>query len=254
MTYKNPKALDRDVDSISAIMRLREEKYYPAIEECKALFVTTNYDLARISRQFYYKESDFHTVCPCLTDGVLTNLLWLKKPTKAPDLPRKRIIADCYAATQPSEHLWNLYLTEIDKLEQDKQVTPDEYYSLRHSLEAKSALMELTYGEEEGFTRGTVQEILELVRSRMQAEVKAKLEYEKKLREETEQKLAEVQKFDEQVRSELESEKKRSAEAEEKLEEVLAAKAELLDTVKTVEAGVYNILCKVPPCDIIVKQ
>jgi hypothetical protein len=109
------------------------------------------------------RRSTPHT--PASTDYVLTNLLWLKRPTAAPDLPRKRIIADCYAATRPTERLWRLYIQEIDKLRQRDGVTPDEYYMLRDSMTAESALMEATMGQEEGFTQGTVPEILERVRS-----------------------------------------------------------------------------------------
>jgi hypothetical protein len=208
MSYGNPQALSRDVDSISAIMRLRNGRQFFAIEQCRALFVTMNRDLARESRKFYYREADFHTVCPCLTDGILTNLLWLKNPTKAPDLPRKRIIADCYAAMQPNTRLWIRYLEEIDKLEQDERVNEDEYYLLRYSLEAKSALMELTYGEEEEFTQGTVEEILELVRSRVKGE----------------------------LQSELESEKKRRGEVEEELIQALEAQTELRESARTLES------------------
>jgi len=153
------------------------------------LFVTTNSRLAEVSRQFFYQEATPGAVAPCLTDYALTNLLWLKRPLQAPDLPRKRIIADCYAATQPDEHLWQLYLQEIDKLEQLGQATADDYYLLRYSLEAKETLMELTLGEEEAFTQGTVPEILELVRSRMQADLFSKLESETRARKEAEEQV-----------------------------------------------------------------
>ena len=71
---------------------------------------------------------------------VLTNLLWLRRPTAVPNLPRKRIIADCYAATWPTERLWRLYLEEIDKLRQRGGVISDEYYMLRDSIAAEPAL------------------------------------------------------------------------------------------------------------------
>lgn len=173
--YHNPQALQRDVDSVSAVMRLRRGQEFSRIEECQALFVTTNNALVKVSRDFFYEESTFGTIPPCIPDYVLTNLLWLKNPLGAPDLPRKRIIADYYAATQPQERLWKCYLEEIDRLEQTERVTADDYYLLRYSLEAKSALMELTLGEEEAFTQGTVVEMLALVRSRIQQEKDAEI-------------------------------------------------------------------------------
>ncbi|MEE8513014.1 MAG: hypothetical protein V3S36_10260, partial [Acidiferrobacterales bacterium] len=81
-----------------------------------------------------------------MTDHALTTLLWLKKPLSAPDLPRRRLIADYFAALRPDERFWKSYLAEIDKLERDGQLSHDDYFALRHSLEAKQALMDLTRG------------------------------------------------------------------------------------------------------------
>ena len=179
--YRNPRARERDVDSVSAIMRLRRLQEFFIIEESRAVFVTTNAELAKTAREFFYRDATPGAVSPVVSDHSLTTLLWLKGPLKAPDLPRKRIMADCYAATQPDESLWSLYLAEVERLEKDGRFTADDYYLLRHSLEAKSALMELTLGDEQAFAQGTVPEILELIRSRIQGEIKGELQESKQL-------------------------------------------------------------------------
>lgn len=92
--YRRPQARSRDVDSISAIMRLRRMQDYYIIEDCTALFITTNSAIAKVTRQFFYKKGHENAIALCITDYSLTNLLWLKKPLRMPDLPRKRIIAD----------------------------------------------------------------------------------------------------------------------------------------------------------------
>lgn len=194
ITYRNPQALYHDVDSISAIMRLRKGREFYFVEECIALFVTTNKALVRVARYFFYKEIFHDSVAPCITDFSLTNLLWLKRPVQAPDLPRKRIIADCYAATRPREELWSHYLEEIDKLRRNENITADDYYLLRYSLEAKSAFMEITLGEEEAFTRGTVKEILSIVRESIQAELKAHLGDEARARKDAEKVMVYLEK------------------------------------------------------------
>ncbi len=193
MAYRNPLALQRDVDSVSAVMRLREGGEFYEIEDCRALFVTTNVDLVCLSRDFFHGEHPYGEVPPCTTDYTLANLLWLKTPVQAPDLPRKRIIADYYAAMQPDERLWRRYLDEIDKLEQSGAVTAEDYYLLRHSLEAKFALMDLTLGEEEAFTEGTVPEIIEVTKSRIRAGLEAELAEERTLRASAEKSAAQVQ-------------------------------------------------------------
>lgn len=116
---------------------------------------------------------------PCLTDYTLTNLLWLKKPTAAPDLPRKRIIADCYAATRPTESLWRLYLEQIEKLNQRGEVSSEDYYLLCYSMEAESALMDATLGDEKAFTQGTVPEVLRVVRTNIERRKQAEVDSER---------------------------------------------------------------------------
>ncbi len=49
--YHSPFAAQRDVDSVAAIMRLRKGGDFFFIEECKALFVTTNNALVSSCRK-----------------------------------------------------------------------------------------------------------------------------------------------------------------------------------------------------------
>ena len=176
--YKNPKARIHDVDCISSIARFRRGRELFLLEDTKAFFVTANIKLARATRVFFQSESTPGDVALCLTDYALGNLLWLKNPTKAPNLPRKQLLADAYAVVQPSEQLWMRYLIRIAKLQESGDVTPDQYYLLRHSLAAKAALMDLTKGEEQSFSEGTIQEILEIATRKIQSTLKQDLQAE----------------------------------------------------------------------------
>ena len=177
--YQNPKAKIHDIDCISSIARLRRGQETFQLEEAKAIFVTNNSALARVTRAFFQSESSPGAVAFCLTDYALGNLLWLKNPTKAPDLPLNRLLADAYATVQPTEQLWKKYLNEIAKLKENGDVTADQYYLLRHSLASKVALMDLTAGEEESFTKGTVSEVLEIATQNIQSETRLELQAEK---------------------------------------------------------------------------
>lgn len=184
--YYSKQAVRRDVESVAAIVRLRRGRECFFVEECRAIFITNNWSLVRVVNQALREGTTYGAMHPCLTDYTLTNLLWLKKPTASPDLPRKRIIADCYAATQPSDKLWRAYLSEIQKLEAQGDITEEDYYLLRYDLEAKTALMDLTRGDEGAFTQGTVQDILSVIRSDIQSEAQQELEAETRAREEAE--------------------------------------------------------------------
>jgi hypothetical protein len=186
ISYRGEMPLRHDVDSMSAIMRLRRGKNYYWVEDCRAIFVTSNHSLVRSTAQFFRSELEgglsLRAIAPAIDELTLTNLLWLKKPTAAPDLPRKRIIADCYAAIQPSEDLWKRYNQEIEKLQQSGKVSIDDFYLLRYKLESRNALMELTLGNEQAFTQATVPEILRIVHERIQQRAQGELAAEKDLR------------------------------------------------------------------------
>jgi len=166
-------ALQRDVDSLSAIMRFRKGQSFYRIENCRAIFVTTNKTLIRTSYEFFNKDY-LGSIGACISDQALTTLLWLKMPDDLPELPRKIIIADCYAFTQPSDRLWNAYLQEINKLEKDNRISKDDYFILRYDLQVKNAVMERTLGDENVITEDSIPEILEIRKMEIQEEIKGR--------------------------------------------------------------------------------
>ncbi|MGA2526994.1 MAG: hypothetical protein ABSF79_10305 [Smithellaceae bacterium] len=180
--YTSPKARIHDVDSISAIARLRRgrESFIPELSF--ALFVTSNTALAKVTRQFFQPDVSPGTVALCMTDYALENLLWLKNPTKAPDLPRKQLLAHSFAAMKPPDNLWKKYLTEISRLQEQGTISVDDYYILRHTLAAKSTLMDLTLGDDSAFSEGTVQEVLTIAKERLRADLTEALKREQENR------------------------------------------------------------------------
>jgi hypothetical protein len=159
-----------DIDSLTAIHRLRRGNTYPDIESCCAIFVTTNSNLVRAAFKYFSAEYERTTVPLAIRSDTLTTIAWLKHPVAAPDLPRKTIIAECYAAMKPPERLWRVYLSEIDKLTAKGRITENDYNLLRYSIHARSALMDFTLGSAEGFTEGTVAEVLAVAQNAIRAE------------------------------------------------------------------------------------
>lgn len=185
ISYKNDFARNRDVASISAIMRLRKGKTSQHLEECKAVFVTTNYGLVRVSRNYFQDtQSGDYIIPPCVTDHRLTTQIWLKMPTKAPSLSRKRIIADCFASIQPSDNFWSKFLNEIEKLKSHGNINEETYYLLRYSLDIRKSLMEKTLGDdnffenEEFFTNATIPELLKIAEETLKDKITIKHEQE----------------------------------------------------------------------------
>ena len=168
--HRHTQALQRDVDSLAAVYRWRRGRLHVPLENCGAIFVTTNSAIAWASTSFFREEYGRSITPLCLSEHVMTTLVWLKKPSRVPDLPEKRLIADSYAAMNPTDDLWKKYANEIERLRARKDITSDDYYVLRSSMEAQSALMDLTSGEPDAFTEGTAQQVLERAKEALVAD------------------------------------------------------------------------------------
>ena len=177
LQYHNPHALRRDVDSISAVIRLRQGSAPRELERSRSLFTTSNTPLVRAGNAFFLRDvgADVDIAPVCISEWHLTSLLWLKRPLARPELPQKRIIADVHAAINPSESFMRRYVGEVDKLEASGDRPAEDVFLLRNSLEARKIAMDLTLGDEATFTQGTVAEVLEIVRNSIKAEGEARL-------------------------------------------------------------------------------
>ena len=180
--YQNPAACQHDVDCISAISRIRRGRESFQVEHCRTIFVTTNAELARLTRQFFQSESSPGAVALCITGYALSNLLWLKNPTRAPELPRRRLIADTFAAMDPPDDLWKEYIVEIARLEEKGDITTEDYYLLRYSIASRRALMDITKGSIQAFSEGTPLEILEIAKKSLRADLEQELVMERNKR------------------------------------------------------------------------
>lgn len=164
-----------DLQSLTAIYRLRNGKSYRSLENAKAIFTTPNIKLVLASRQFFRERPEGNRVPICTVDYELATVAWLRSPVTSPELPRKQILADAHAAMLPDERLWGRYIDEIDRLEADESISEEDYHILRFSVEARRALMQETLGQEDVFTTGTVTEVLRRAHEMQQADLMGQL-------------------------------------------------------------------------------
>lgn len=193
--YHSDEALQHDLDSLTGIHRLRNGEFPQRLESCRAIFITMNSNLVEASERFFAAEYRHArgAIPRCMMQQSFGTLVWLKKPLSAPELPRKRIIADCYAALNPSDSLWKGYLGEIDRLQTRGNISEQDFNLLRYSIAARTALMDLTFGDPETFTEETVEEVLEKAKAAAQAEVQVQLESERAKRLEAETRASQVE-------------------------------------------------------------
>ncbi|EAH0379395.1 hypothetical protein K3S47_002633, partial [Listeria monocytogenes] len=175
--YRKDEARASDVYNISAIHRLRRGRTYTSIEECIALFTTTNWNLVRQVNEFTTMEnrsiSGKNVDIPLIIhETTLTNLVWLKSPNKFMDLPKSKLLSHVLAAKLPNENLWERYIKFIDDQAEHKKFTDEEIVNLKYSPIAKDLLMEKTYGNPEHVSIGVIQEIHKQVKELDQERVR----------------------------------------------------------------------------------
>lgn len=152
--YREHTPLVADLNSLTAVHRIRRGHCNDKLETCRAILLTDNESLVRASRSFF--NSGKHEWPLAMVSSSLTTLLWVKSPTAAPELPKRRIMADCISILSPSETFWVALLDEVDRLADRDLIDPNDVNLLIYDLEAQRAIMDLTKGDPQCITGDTV--------------------------------------------------------------------------------------------------
>jgi hypothetical protein len=188
INYGNSRARDRDLDSLTAIHRLRRGRTFRDLPKCQAIFISHNYGVFRVSSRFF--RTSGKSIPLCMYDSAFTTLVWLYEPHESPQLPRDRVLASAYAALNPKAELWQRFNEAIDRLRDSGQINDEDAHFLRFADEAREALMDHTRGSVDAFTLGSTAEILERSRDAARADIEADLAAERKAHSETEQRIS----------------------------------------------------------------
>jgi hypothetical protein len=184
--YRREEALYRDIDSLTSVFRLRRGQLFPRLEDAGHLFVTSNASLAQASARFFRDEYRKFAAPPCILEHIFATLMWLKEPLRAPSLPRKLVIADCYAAMNPGDALWRTYLQYLETQREARTLSDDDYHLLRYGRDSREILLELTHADVNAVTEGTPGEVLRAAKARLQADAEMHAADERRAKEEAE--------------------------------------------------------------------
>ncbi|WP_155992256.1 hypothetical protein [Nocardioides sp. URHA0032] len=169
--YRSPGTRRYDVDSLSAIHRLRKGSSAGDFEKCGFVLITDNVNVIRAAR----RVDERHEWPLAMHDADMAALLWVRSPAVNEDLPRMQLLATVYSGMQPGGHLWAKYLDEIERLQISGEVSEDDALLLRARPEARSALMTETLGEGVDIDRESIAAVLDRVRDDLQHPVKTQL-------------------------------------------------------------------------------
>ncbi len=159
--YKSPSTKEKDLKSLTAVDRLRRETRPRDLSQANAIFVTSNSHLAWASRKFFDEEDRGAQIPHAMHEMAFTAQLWIRAPHPRPDLPGKLLIADCYAALNPTPELWDRWLRHISRLQEDDEISPEQVQNLIYHQFAKNILSEVTRGDPEEIGDDTVAEVLD---------------------------------------------------------------------------------------------
>ena len=188
--YFNPRARENDINSVRSIYVLRGNTLAHTVERAKAVLVTSNARFARAAFQYGQQYEASREVSSVITDFSLANMAWLKAPLGAPAVPTAELLALSYAALEPSMELFERYLREIDKLENQGKISVRDHQLLRSSHLASAELMNLTLGKEDALSEQTVTEMLSRVTEEIQKEESDKYRRERDAHQQTQEELA----------------------------------------------------------------
>lgn len=180
--YEREKTRERDVQSLAAIARLRQLRRMDRFEKAKAIFLTSNTNLARTSTRFFSDIEGPGAIPLCMPVEMMTRLAWVKKPMAVPNLPQHVVRASAYAAINPPVEVWRECLAELNRRREKGDLSDADYVYLRSSREFRKGLMDKTGGGERPFSAGTLDEVIQHAKSAVQAEADQRTEDERRQR------------------------------------------------------------------------
>lgn len=158
--YSNVAALDADVDSLASIFTLRQARHPRRIEEAKAVFVTTNTNLAKGARQLYKIGEDLRGVPLSLIESQIASYLWARHSASATDLPLNLLTMGALSIAESEPKVWFKYVERLDELKARERVSERDYVLLRQSLLARSIILATTENDIDAFTEDTADFVL----------------------------------------------------------------------------------------------
>lgn len=155
-----PSQIVADAQSLTAIHVMREGRPYTELGRARAIFVTSNDNLVRASRLWFAEQGKGSLVSQCTTETSMTTQLWLRRPEGRPDVARKFLVAESFAALNPRPEVWSRYLDRIAERRERDEITEEQVKKLVFSTEAKEILVEVAHGEPELVDDAAVGEVL----------------------------------------------------------------------------------------------
>ncbi len=162
ITWENSRARDRDVNSVSIIMRWRGRTKERDFLKSKYLFVTNNTRLASKSRWFCIDENLIKAMHapPVISVQTLSGILFLMlgDEEKKLSLSRKQLLASCGRAVIANPGIIEAYSNKLKEL---SPTDTDQITAILSEPKTVQLVMDKTGGNVDAITRDNIEEMME---------------------------------------------------------------------------------------------
>ena len=139
--------IDNDIDSVSAIYRLRKGKRIQKLEDCNSIFITSNYDI-RFSVRELLNINEKIEISPVIGDVDLTAIIWLRTLKQNPKLPQDKLIENARAAMKPTPLIIEEFNKSLEKIKKSNFIKDgSSLQSLIYTTHFSSQLMNEIEGD-----------------------------------------------------------------------------------------------------------
>ncbi|MBE6964850.1 MAG: hypothetical protein E7441_02305 [Ruminococcaceae bacterium] len=182
-----------DVRSIVMTQRKRRGTLSTSIKTAKAIFITTNRVIAKVSKDIACEEEPAKGIIPTsITADIFGTLLWMDYGDENNDYSSFKLLADCRALLRPTPQMIASFNLSLDKAYQKKAegLTEEKFLFLRSHPIVETKLLDATSGDYSQFTDQTWREVYVQIKADAQFEGDKKYETEKEEHQKTKDKLS----------------------------------------------------------------
>ncbi len=164
--------IERDVEAISSIFKLRKQTRATSLKASKAILITSNEQIAYASQVYERNDWEFKSTIPvCVTDIFLSTILWVNYPNKNDNLNIRQLISECYNIIELDNRLLNKFYEDINRMHKENLITDEQFYLLNASNLTYILLEQKTLNDFEEYTDKMPSEILEDLQLRINADL-----------------------------------------------------------------------------------
>ncbi len=180
ISYARENTLDRDIESITSILLMRDGHSSSCIEGCGSIFITSNIKLVKYANKYLVKSGIVRgdSVMPINTDIELSSIVWLKCYASHKDYPRNKLMEHAFAALEPTEEILKVFRDKVDKIQADGGITEEEAAIIKTDYFSRRKLAETARGNPERVNENTIYEIKAELKNRLVSDIKKKKDAE----------------------------------------------------------------------------